>query len=103
MTGLAAFRWSGRWVLGKLGVDGLLSELIETLSLGGDVQSRNERFIERLQGIKEDFGKGLKKSDPRLRPGELVVPSVKQPEPAPVPEAVTSEPPATSDDHPETP
>ncbi len=40
----------------------------------GESDPVNERFIERLQGIKDDFGKGIKKNDPRLRPGELVVP-----------------------------
>lgn len=45
----------------------------------------NERFIDRLQGIKSDFGKDVKKGDPRLRPGELVKPAeaVETPQPAP--------------------
>lgn len=56
----------------------------------GESDPVNERFIERLQGIKDDFGKGIKKNDPRLRPGELVVP---QPEaPAGEPEQLETPP-----------
>ncbi len=45
----------------------------------------NERFVDRLQGIKDDFGKDVKKGDPRLRPGELVKPDAPEAVPPPAP------------------